>query len=94
MRDFWRALLLANNQWKRRIIGALAMLMDSGSLIIIPLIIRDLFDAMASGSTFEHIVPPLINKGVLMLLLLAIVRFFAIYAEIFFPRRYRKLYQL
>ena len=83
MRDFWRALLLANNQWKRRIIGALAMLMDSGSLIIIPLIIRDLFDAMASGSTFEHIVP-LINKGVLMLLLLAIVRFFAIYAEIFF----------
>ncbi len=83
MRDLWRAFLLSNDQWGRRIIVGVAMLGDSATLIIVPLLLRRFFDLFTSGLPVADVMPDL-TQGVLILVGIALMRFGAIYAQIFF----------
>lgn len=83
MRDFWRAFLLAKNQWGRRIVAGLAMLFDTGSLIVIPLILKHLFDSFTTDLPVSHIMRE-INRGVSLLIILAFLRFGINYLAMYF----------
>lgn len=83
MRELWRAFLLSNDQWGRRIIVGVAMLIDSATLIAVPLLLRRFFDLFTSGLTAAEVMPDLV-QGVSILVGIAFLRFGAIYGQIYF----------
>ncbi len=83
MHDLWRAFLLAKNQWGRRTIVGISMLVDSGSLILIPLLLKQIFDALVLHENYTELSSKL-NQTVAILFILAGLRAIAIYAQIYF----------
>lgn len=83
MQYFWRAFLLAKNQWGRRILAGIGVIVDSAGLIIMPLIIRNIFDSFTAGQDPETIIN-VINTGVIWLVILGIIRAIFVYIEIYY----------
>lgn len=83
MHYFWRAFLLVKNQWGRRILAALGMIIDSAGLIVIPLIVRTIFDSITEGYSNDYIVQT-INQGILGIVAIAFLRYIAVYIEIYY----------
>ncbi|NLV92375.1 MAG: ABC transporter ATP-binding protein [Firmicutes bacterium] len=83
MRDYWRAFLLSKNQWGRRIVAAIGIIVDSLGLIILPLLLKQVFDSLSALATGGEAMTALIT-GVKWIVLLAIVRSVGVYVEIYF----------
>ncbi len=83
MQHFWQAFLLAKNQWGRRILAGIGMLVDSAGLIIIPLLIRQVFDSLTEGQS-ANIVLEVINSSVLWLVIIGLLRSIFVYIEIYY----------
>lgn len=82
MQHLWRAFLLAKNQWGRRILAGIGMLVDSAGLIVIPLILRQVFDSFVQGQPADVI--STINSGIIWLLIIGFLRFIFTYIEIYY----------
>lgn len=82
VQHFWRAFLLAKNQWGRRILAGIGMLVDSAGLIVIPLIVRQVFDSFTQGQPAEVI--STINHGIIWLVIIGFLRFIFTYIEIYY----------
>ncbi len=83
MQQLLRAFLLIKNQWGRRILAGIGMLGDSAGLIIIPLVIRNVFDSFTLDQPLADSIAT-IRISAIYLLILAITRFILVYIEIYF----------
>jgi ABC-type multidrug transport system fused ATPase/permease subunit len=83
MRHLLRAFRMVKNQWGRRILAGIGMLGDSAGLILLPLVIRNVFDTFTSGQPLADSLST-IRTSALYLLILAVTRFIFVYVEIYF----------
>jgi ABC-type multidrug transport system fused ATPase/permease subunit len=83
MRHLLRAFRMVKNQWGRRILAGIGMLGDSAGLILLPLVIRNVFDTFTSGQSLADSLST-IRTSALYLLILAVTRFVFVYVEIYF----------
>ena len=83
MYEFWRAFLLAKKQWKRHLIAEISLICDTASLILVPLILKNLFDVFSAALPRETILRE-INRGVLYVILLAFLRSVITYLGMYF----------
>lgn len=83
MYEFWRAFLLAKKQWKRHLIAGISLICDTASLILVPLILKNLFDVFSAALPRETILRE-INRGVLYVILLAFLRSVITYLGMYF----------
>lgn len=75
--------MLSNNQWGRRIVAGIGMVIDSVSLVLLPLILKDVFDLLSSGKDAASVVGQL-NRSIGIAVVFAILRAVGIYVETYF----------